>query len=194
MNIWGVVLIFIIVIGIRLFLKPRKKYKLKYKKYSKKEKRNKITNQTLGYNSFYKKNNNKTSYKEKIEKGEEYEKFISQYFKEREWISYEHGLEKGLKDGGIDLIVKKDKEFLFIQCKNWDSNHKYKMGIKKIKEYRKKTKEFMLKNPRTSRMIVDLNYKIKLVFISTEDIYTQEAKKYIKENKDILEYKIIPIK
>lgn len=160
-------------IAIQIFLKPKKKRKKK---------------------NIQEKQKQKVSYAEKQKKGKEYEKYISEYFKEKGWISYEHGLEKGWKDEGIDLIIKKNNQFLFIQCKNWNKNHKYKLGIKKIKEYREKAKQFMKNNPKISRTILDFNYEIKFVFISSEDIYTQEAKKYIKDNQNILEYKIIPIK
>jgi len=179
------------------FLKDIKKNKKQEKKQRRVYKKPKQLNShnIKGYDSLYNiKKKQKISYAEKQIKGQKYEKYISQYFKDKGWITYEHGLIKKRNDAGIDLILKKDREFLFVQCKNWNSNHKYKMGIKKIQEYRKRTKEFMKNNPKISRTILNLNYKIKLVFISTEDIYTKEAKKYIEENKDVLEYKIIPMK
>ena len=184
-------------IAIQIFLKPNKKRKKKnhnnynYKSNNKNQyNRKKTTNTNQGYKGFYKQ---KTSYTEKQKKGEEYEKYISQYFKTKGWISYEHGAEKGWKDQGIDLMLKKDNQFLFVQCKNWNKNHKYKMGIKKIQQYREKTKKYMLNNPQFSKILIDL-YQVKLVFISSEDIYTKEAKTYIQENKNILEYQIIPMK
>ena len=39
-----------------------------------------------------------------------------------------------------------------------------------------------------------MNFQIVFVNKWLEDIYTKEAKEYIKENSNILEYKAIPIK
>jgi len=191
------IILFFIIVTIIFFIKFKITKVLKKKKtkksISKQQRKYKPKNNKSQYNNLYKKKIQKTTYAEKQKKGQEYEKYISEYFKEKGYVSYEHGLEKGFKDGGIDLFLKKDKEYLFIQCKNWNKNHKWKMGKKKIIYYQEKAREYMKKNPRISRLIIDFNYKIKLIFVSTEDIYTQEAKEYIKENSHILEYQIIPM-
>ena len=199
MNLIIFFIIFILIIFIKIEFNKAIKQKKKQSKKNKKRKTNqqkeyKPKYHKSEYSNLYKQNKSKTKYAEKKKKGDEYEKYISEYFKQKGYISYEHGLDKGFKDGGIDLFLKKDDEFLFIQCKNWNSQHKWKMGKKKIIYYQEKARKYMQNNPQISRILIDFNYKLKLIFISTEDIYTLEAKQYIEENSGILKYQIIPMK
>ena len=177
-------ILFVLIIFFKTF-NPKKRKKKKEKIKSKKS-----TND-INHNTIYKKKKRKLTKQELKEKGDLYERYVSNYFKNQGYISYEHGLEKGYQDKGIDLIVKKDKEYLFVQCKNWDS---WKLNKKNIVNYRTKIKNYMLENKQQSRLLIDLNYDLKLIFISPNDIYSKEAKQYIKENKHIIEYKILPIK
>ncbi|GHS86447.1 hypothetical protein FACS189487_00720 [Campylobacterota bacterium] len=59
--------------------------------------------------------------KEKIEKGEKYERQIGAELQKEGYIVKYRGLERGKEDGGIDLIAKKDDEIMLVQCKNWIS-------------------------------------------------------------------------
>lgn len=48
-----------------------------------------------------------------------YEREVGHLFETQGYdVSY-RGIEKGLEDGGIDLICQKNGETLFVQCKNW---------------------------------------------------------------------------
>lgn len=199
MNLIIFFIIFILIIFIKIEFNKAIKQKKKQNSNNKKRRTNQKTKyrpkyHKSEYSNLYKNKTKKTTYQENKKKGDDYEKYISEYFKQKGYISYEHGLDKGFKDGGIDLFLKKDNEFLFIQCKNWNSQNKWKMGKKKIIYYQEKARKYMQNNPQISRILINFNYKLKLILISTEDIYTKEAKEYIKENSNILEYKIIPIK
>ncbi|EQB39622.1 hypothetical protein M947_06410 [Sulfurimonas hongkongensis] len=185
-----IILIFLTAVIINIFLKPKKKKKFNPYKYT-----NKKQNNTYNYKNFQD-NIKRKQYKkilsraEKKAKGDMYEKHVSQYFKNLGYITWEHGLEKGYKDQGIDLFVKKDKEFLFIQCKNWDN---WKINENKVIEYREKARNYMINNPQISKILLNYKYEIKLIMITPKDCYTRSAKKYINENKEIINYQIIPI-
>ena len=63
----------------------------------------------------------KLSYWEKKQKGNNYEKMVGNYFENEGYYVEYRGLTHGKKDGGIDLIAKKENEVLLIQCKAWDN-------------------------------------------------------------------------
>lgn len=48
-----------------------------------------------------------------------YERYIGYLFEEKGYSVNYHGIEKGLEDRTRDLICKKGKETVLIQCKNW---------------------------------------------------------------------------
>jgi len=90
------------------------------------ESKDKNTTQTNGYDSLYSANK-KTKMPAK-EKGDEYEKYIANFFREQGYYVWEHGKEKGMKDMSIDLIVKKltlrTFQFLQLQIRNLISPNK----------------------------------------------------------------------
>ena len=51
--------------------------------------------------------------------GKLYERYIGYLFEEQGYSVNYHGIEKGLEDRTRDLICKKGKETIIIQCKNW---------------------------------------------------------------------------
>ena len=51
--------------------------------------------------------------------GKMYERFIGYKYEIDGYDVTYRGIELGLKDGGIDLVCKKDNDVLFVQCKNW---------------------------------------------------------------------------
>ncbi len=85
-------IIFIIIVGLLIAYKPKKKKPRKYKNYSQQ-------NDQKGYN---------------------YELQIGKYYQKQGYKVYFKGINEGLKDQGIDLIAYKDNEALLIQCKNWE--------------------------------------------------------------------------
>jgi uncharacterized protein (DUF3820 family)/Holliday junction resolvase-like predicted endonuclease len=51
--------------------------------------------------------------------GDDFEKKVGAIYEEKGYTVEYRGLELGLKDGGIDLIAKKDDKIILIQCKFW---------------------------------------------------------------------------
>ncbi len=123
----------------------------------------------------------------KIKKGEEFEKFIGKKFEKKGYIVKFNGIEQGKKDSSIDLIAIKGENLILTQCKNWKKESKYKINHEKIKAFIGDTYTFLTKNPQYQ------NYKIKRLFCVSNDVFDKSAKKYMKENRSIIEYRIIPI-
>lgn len=65
----------------------------------------------------------KERFKSKLEIGLAYERFIGYLYEQGGYAVEYHGIKKGLKDLGIDLICEKDDNVKLIQCKYW-SRHK----------------------------------------------------------------------
>jgi len=119
------------------------------------------------------------------EKGEEYEQFIAKYYTEKGYTVWEHGKEKGRLDQGIDLIVKKNKEIIFIQCKNWQENTRFKIDHVRIKASRAEARQFMLNNP------LFKGYENKFRYTISNDCMHPSAVKYIEETNGLFDYEII---
>lgn len=119
------------------------------------------------------------------EKGDRYEEFIAQHYRGLGYFVWEHGKEKGRKDRGIDLIVKKNKEIIFIQCKNWKENTRFKIDHKEIKASRTEAREFMKDNP------LFIGYKTILRYTLSGNFIHPSAIKYIEENSKILDYEVL---
>ena len=153
-------------------------YKLsKYENLKKQNTKNKIFNKKQ-----------KMTNKEKEEKGKIYEIYIGNFYKKQNYTIANHGIDNKEKDAGIDIIAKKDKTILFIQCKNWNIKNKKRITHVDIKKTRTEINDYIEKNPLYE------NYKIKTLYITSEDILDKSAKYYIKEHNEKIEYKIIPIK
>ena len=134
----------------------------------------------------------KTTYKEKIKKGRNYELHIMSYFKSLGWTVWDHSGEKGRKDAGIDLIIKKDNTIYFIQCKNWE---KWKITQDTVLATQTKVRQYLKKeNPTLWELIKPKKYTKKILYVVANDVLNAGAKRHIKENSDILEYRVIPTK
>jgi len=125
----------------------------------------------------------RTSYKQKVEKGKNYEKFIGKKFEEKGYIVKFNGIEKGKKDSSIDLIAIKGNQLILTQCKNWKEGSKYKINHEKIKAFIGDTYTFLTKNPQYQ------NYNIKRLYCVANDVLDKSAKKYIEQNKNVIEYR-----
>jgi Holliday junction resolvase len=133
----------------------------------------------------------KTSYQEKMIKGENYEKFIAQIYRDRGYHITEHGKEKGRQDHGIDLIAKKGKEIILIQCKDWNEKTKWKITHEKIKSFQTDARTFVENKPLlrscklTARYIVSGNFMHQSAIKHIEEM----QKKGKKIDYEIISYK-----
>ena len=135
------------------------------------------------------KQRSKKLYKENKKKGIDYEKYVSKYFKEKGYKVKEHGIENGKRDKGIDVIIMKNKEITLIQCKNWKENGR-KIDHIRMKEFIGNCSTFLEKNKDKYK---NKNYKFKKLYITSNKILDNSAKKYIEENKEIINYMCLPM-
>ena len=121
------------------------------------------------------------------QKGDEYEDYICKHFEEQGYLTVPHGKHNGVKDQGIDIILKKEKEILFIQCKHWNEKNKYKIDHKEIQYVRMNVRDYMEKNK------VFGMYNWKILYITSENILDGSANYKIREHSEEIEHKVIPI-
>jgi len=132
----------------------------------------------------------KLSDAEKLKKGQEYEKFISDYYRSLKYKVREHGKIMGKKDQGIDVIAKNKRETILIQCKNFHANTAWKIQQKDIKAFRMDCIDFINENPQYR------SKHIRALFVTSNDILDYGAKKYIEEKKKKgknIDYQTIPL-
>jgi Holliday junction resolvase-like predicted endonuclease len=121
------------------------------------------------------------------QKGKDYEEFTANHYRSSGYEVLEHGKEYGKLDKGIDLIAKKEKEVIFIQCKNWKADGKVKIDHVKIKEFIGNVATFLEKNT------VYKDYEVKRIFAVAEPVLDKSAIEYIKANKKIVRYLHLPM-
>lgn len=93
-------------------------------------------------------------YKLNKQKGDEYEFFVANLYKDDGYKIYMNGYNKGVKDEGIDIIAHKGNEALLIQCKNWKNPPKQrdlKVFIADCDLYIQKNQKF-LKNKKIRKI------------------------------------------
>jgi len=127
------------------------------------------------------------SSQEKIIKGTIYEEFIALIYKANGYTIWEHGKDKGVLDGGIDLIVKKERIIILIQCKNWNEKGKFTIDHKDIKAFRSEGRDFLEKNEIFKGYDLHLKYILSGNFIHKSAIY------HIEKCNENVSYEIIPI-
>lgn len=123
-----------------------------------------------------------------IENGKKYEAFVAEHFRRLEYIVWEHGKEKGFEDKNIDLFVMNKEEAFFVQCKYY---RKSTIDHNVVKATRTDIKSYMEKNRELTKLIS--NRKKKILYVIPRECLTQGAWRYIKENNEIMDYKVIPM-
>lgn len=120
--------------------------------------------------------------KSNVQKGKEYEEQIGKYYEDIGYHVVYHGLIKGKRDKGIDLIATKEDETLLIQCKNWENS---KVKQKDLKEFLGNCSLYLERNHIPTS-------HIKKLFITSNQNKDYGVMKFMQENHQSLEYKIIP--
>lgn len=121
------------------------------------------------------------------EKNDLYEAYVCNLYKNSGYTIAEHGKDNSIYDLGIDIIALKDKELLFIQCKDWDVKIGNKINHKDIQYIRMNVRDYLEKNP------LFKDYKWKIIYITSADIFDQGANHKIIEHSEEIEHKIIPM-
>ncbi len=144
-----------------------------------------LLNQILQEISDEHKENPNNIYQEKKTRAVLYTEYIADHYRELGYSVTEQRKENNVENNGIDLIVKKDDEVIFIQCKEWNKNNLHKIGDKEIKILRIDTYDFLEQNPTFK------TYKIKMRYILSENFIDTSAITYIDKCKDDISYEVI---
>jgi len=161
------------------------------KKYTKEwsEEKKKDKEKTINmYQTYKDEKKTKTTYKEKVQKGTEYEEYVAKVYRSRGYHVSEYGKQMGKEDHGIDLIAKKEKHLVLIQCKNWNKNGKWKVTHKEIKIFQTEARLFVEDKPLLRQCLLDARYAISGDFIHAS------ALKHIEEIQKVgkrVDYEII---
>jgi hypothetical protein len=151
------------------------------------QKSTKNDSRTFTKNTTPKRTKKYTNYeKENKQKGDNYELFLVNHFRALGYIVVEHGLLHGQKDRGIDIILRKDNENLFIQAKNWKEDGR-KIDHSMIKAFIGDVAFYIEDNP-----VFGLA-NIKRYYITSNDVLDGSAKNFIKEHNEKIEHFIIPM-
>jgi len=119
-------------------------------------------------------------------KGKKFEQIVKKYFEKQGYKVIDNSALKGKKDEGIDLIAidEAKSEYLCIQCKNWE---KRKINHNHIKQFLSDYILYLKKHK-----VEVIKYKKRKFILAIPDrILTKAAYARIKENVDIINYKII---
>lgn len=121
------------------------------------------------------------------ERGGIYEAYISNLYKKDGYTIVADGRYNSVHEQGIDIIAIKDKELIFIKCKDWDADSGYKINKKDIQYLRMNVRDYLDKNPLFE------DYKWKILYITSENIFDKSANSKIIEYSDEIDHKIIPL-
>lgn len=124
----------------------------------------------------------KLTYKEKIEKGKNFELQVVEHFEINGYEVEHRGKLKGRKDKGIDIPAKKDNTYYLIQCKNYAETTKIKHSI--IKEFNSNCLDFLNQN---DKKLNKENTKF-LFILSNRKSLKKCAIHYLKDNNNKCEF------
>ena len=169
-------------------IEDRKKQDLKNKKEEIKIKQeNEYFSKLKSERENKKKIKRKMTNQEKKDKGDRYEIFLEQYFLELGYKVDPRGQRLGKKDGGIDLIIKKDNIYTLIQCKN--NAPTTPVSQRTARMFNGDCMQFIKNN---SKKFNEQNTKF-LFIIPYEQSLNKVTKEYFLDNNNKCKYEIIEI-
>lgn len=118
-------------------------------------------------------------------KGTKYEKFIAQKYLNLGYEIKYNGIEKGVKDEGLDLIAYNKGKTILIQCKNWKENEYAEICAKDLQSFFGACFKYVLENSLADAS-VGFHY-----IVANELSMTKSALLYLEENRYI-KYKCVP--
>lgn len=116
------------------------------------------------------------------EKGDAYEEFVARHFRSQGYTVADHGAINGVKDKSIDLIAKRGRDIILIQCKDWSAKNNYRITHNEVKAFVGETAFYLNDNPMYE------NYSLKRLYVVSEPVLDRSAIKFIKAHKDKIRY------
>lgn len=118
------------------------------------------------------------------QKGDNYEFQIGKSYKRKGYKIHYNGINKGVADGGIDIVAHKGDETILIQCKNWEHSQvkqeHLRIFLGDCTAYIERNQNYLAKR------------KIRRVFITSCQNIDYGVERFVAENN--IEYKIVPYK
>ena len=129
----------------------------------------------------------KELYKKNKIKGDNYELFTGEHYKLLGYKVKQRGIILNYKDGGIDIVAKKDNQILLIQCKNIkkDSKDEHMMNIEIVKKFNDNCLKHINKEK------IQLKDTTFIFTISNKESITNEAVKYLEQYDNNCELEIL---
>lgn len=122
-------------------------------------------------------------------KGSSYEQFIGKKYEDLGYSVIYHGIEQKLNDQGIDLIVQKDHNIIFVQCKNWIGGQFNKLFRKDIQAFAGNCLLFMHKL-NTYNISFD-GKEISLHFIVNKNELLDNSAQLFLQNNPFIKFRVI---
>lgn len=121
-------------------------------------------------------------------KGDDYEAYVAEYFRNRGYSVAEHGKINGVNDQSIDLILKKENQITLVQCKNYRAETKYKIDHEKIKAFVGETAFYLQDNPMYE------GYELKRLYVVSNPVLDKSAIHFINNHKEKIDYLHLPFR
>lgn len=138
-----------------------------------------IINGLVAPKNEYKKSTRYTYY------GSEYEKFIGKKYEANGYKVIYNGIQNGVQDHGIDLIAKRDKQHILVQCKSWKNNNYFKIKQKDIRAFVGDSCLYAMSH-NIEHELLTLHF-----IIADAKSITQNALRLVKNTKKI-KFKVVP--
>ena len=118
------------------------------------------------------------------ETSDEYKAHVANLYTKKGYTVWEYSKERDLmKSEKLDLVLKKSKDILLVECRNCHEN----IVLSDVKKFEDQANKFLEENR------VFENYNIKLRYTMSSLLLEEEAYDYIKSHFDKIDYDIIKV-
>jgi hypothetical protein len=155
--------------------KPSKNKKLTYKQWEENQEEEKEIEELVSTIN---------EYLEVCKTTNEYKAFVAKHYEKQGYTTWEYAKDRGLESDRLDLVLKKSKNILLVECRNCSQN----IDMEQILYFEKQAEKFLEENQ------IFRNYTIKLRYTMSSLLLEEEAYSYIKSNSDRIDYDIVKLK
>jgi hypothetical protein len=118
------------------------------------------------------------------ETSDEYKAYVASLYTKQGYTVWEYSKERDIMNSEkLDLVLKKSKDILLVECRNCHEN----IVLKDVKKFEAQADKFLKDNR------VFENYSIKLRYTMSSLLLEEEAYDYIKSHSNKIDYDIIKV-